>query len=153
MRQASLAQASLAQAAESRHAIAHATKRSFWLDLGRAASVGGFVTLTLSGHGIAGVVVLLVGTAAVSIAQAMLVRRRGAILDSGAIGSRAWRFALLYLVVVLLVMIEPPAGWLPWFAVGVGTLAGVGGFAWLRWEAHYQTHRLARGDYDRQDRR
>jgi Flp pilus assembly protein TadB len=62
-----------------------------------------------------------------------------------------WRFALLYLVLVLLAMIEPPAGWQPWFALSVGVVAGAGAFVWLRWENRYQLRRLANGDYDRYD--
>jgi len=145
------AQASLDQVDESRRAAVKAGRRPMGVDLGMAAVVGFSVWLGLAGQGIAALVILLAGSAAVVIVQRRLTRRRGQVFDQRAVGARMWRFALLYLVLVLLTMIEPPVGWQSWFAIGVGVVAGAGAFAWLRWENRYQLRRLANGDYDRYD--
>jgi Flp pilus assembly protein TadB len=145
------ARASLDQVDESRRAAVKAGRRPVGIDLGMAAVVGFGVWLGLAGQGIAALAILLAGSAAVVILQRRLTRRRGQVFDQRAVGARMWRFALLYLVLVLLTMIEPPLGWQPWFAIGVGVVAGAGAFAWLRWENRYQLRRLADGDYDRYD--
>jgi len=145
------ARASLDQVDESRRAAVKAGRRPVGIDLGMAAVVGFSVWLGLAGQGIAALAILLAGSAAVVILQRRLTRRRGQVFDQRAVGARMWRFALLYLVLVLLTMIEPPLGWQPWFAIGVGVVAGAGAFAWLRWENRYQLQRLADGDYDRYD--
>lgn len=145
------AQASLDQVAESRRAAVKAGRRPLGIDLAMAAVVGTGVGLGLAGQGIAALVILLAGIAGVVLAQRRLTRRRGQVFDQRALGARMWRFALLYLVLFLLTMIEPPTNWQPWFAIGIGIVAGAGAFAWLRWEDHYQNRRLANGDYDRYD--
>lgn len=145
------AQASLDQVDESRRAAVKAGRRPIGVDLAMAAVIGIGVGLGLAGQGAAALAILLAGGAAVALAQRRLTRRRGQVFDQRAIGARMWRFALLYLVLFLLTMIEPPTTWQPWFAIGIGMVAGVGAFAWLRWEDHYQSRRLASGDYDRYD--
>ena len=145
------ARASLEHVEESRQAAVKATRRSVWIDLGMALVIGTGIALGLAGQGIAAVVVFTVGCAAVVLAERALVRRQGRVFDQRALGARAWRFALLYLVLFLLTMVDPPADGQPWFAVGVGAVAGAGGFSWLRWEDRYQGQRLASGDYDRYD--
>lgn len=145
------AQASLDQVAESRRAAVKASKRPIGIDLGIAAVVGTSVGLGLAGQGIAALAILLAGCAGVVLVQRRLTRRRGQVFDQRALGARMWRFALLYLVLFLLTMIEPPTNWQPWFAIGIGIVAGAGAFVWLRWEDHYQNRRLANGDYDRYD--
>lgn len=145
------AQASLDQVNESRRAAVKAGRRPIGIDVGMAAVVATGVGLGLAGQAIAGLVLLLAGSAAVVFVQRRLTRRRGQVLDQRALGARMWRFALLYLVLFLFTMIEPPTNWRPWFSTGVGIMAGAGAFAWLRWEDHYQNRRLANGDYDRYD--
>lgn len=145
------ARASLEQVAESRRAAVRATRRPVWMDLGLALVIGAGIALGLAGQGVAAIVVLAIGCTAVVLVQRLLVRRQGQVFDQRALGARMWRFALLYLVLFLLTMVRPPAGWQPWFAIGIGAVAAVGSFAWLRWEDRYQGRRLASGDYDRYD--
>jgi len=145
------ARASLDEAAESRRAAVRATSRPAGIDLGLAVVSGAGITLGLLGQWPAALIVVAVGCAAVAILQRRIVRRRGQILDQRSLGARGWRFALVYLVLFLLTMIEPPIAWQPWFAIGVGLVAAGGGFAWMRWDARYQNRRLASGDYDRYD--
>lgn len=145
------AQASLDLVDESRRAAVRTARRPIRIDLGMAAVVGTGVGLVLAGQVIAASVVLVAGSAAVILAQRRLTRRRGQVFDQRAIGARMWRFAGLYLALFLLTMIDPPSSWQPWFAIGIGLVAGAGVFGWLRWEDRYQNRRLVNGDYDRYD--
>lgn len=145
------ARASLDEAEESRRAAVSATTRPAGIDLGLAVMSGAGIALGLLGQWLAALIILALGCTAVAILQRRILRRRGQILDQRSLGARGWRFALVYLVLFLLTMIEPPTDWQPWFAIGAGLVAATGGFAWLRWDAHYQNRRLANGDYDRYD--
>ena len=143
--------AALELIADSRRASAQATRRRWWTDLGLAVSVGAAVTLGLLGYWLPALVVWLGGAVGFAIVQRRLARRRGQVVDQRALGSRAWRFALVYGVLFLLTQFQPPVAWLPWYAVGAGVVTAVAGFAWLRWEDRYQAGRLAAGDFDRYD--
>lgn len=145
------AQAGLDNAAESRAAAVRYTRRPAGIDLALAGTSGAGVALVLAGHWIVAMVVLALGCTAVVVVQRKLSRRRGQVLDQRALGARAWRFALVYLVLFVLTTIRPPSDWEPWFAIGAGLVTVAGGFAWLRWDDRYQGRRLARGDYDRYD--
>lgn len=145
------ARASLDAIVESRRAAVRAARRPAGLDLALAVVVGAIATLGLLGQWVAVLVVVIVGLVPTVIVQHRVVRRRGQVLDQRALGARAWRFAAVYLVLALLTILDPPAAWQPWFAIGVGILAAAGGYAWLRWEARYQDRRLANGDYERYD--
>lgn len=145
------ARASLNRADESRRAAVSATSRPAVLDLGLALVSGAGVALTQLGQWPAALIIVALGCTTIAIVQRRIVRRRGQILDQKSLVARGWRFALMYLVLFVLIMIEPPTDWQPWFAIGVGLVAASGGFAWLRWDARYQGRRLASGDYDRYD--
>ncbi len=145
------ARASLDQVAQSRRSAVRATRRPLWLDAALAAVLGVVVALGLVRQVVAAVVVLVIGCAVVLVAQRRVGRRKGQVVDQRAMGARTWRFAALYAVLFLLTMVEPPASWQPWFAIGGGVVAAVGGFAWLRWEDRYQARRLTAGDYGRYD--
>lgn len=145
------ARASLNAAENSRRAAVTATSRPAGVDLGFAVVSGAGIALAHLGHWPAALFVIAVGGAGVAIIQQRTTRRHGQVLDQRSVGARVWRFAIIYLVLFLLSMNDPPTAWQPWFAVGVGLLAAVGGFAWLRWDARYQGRRLASGDYDRYD--
>lgn len=145
------ASAALEQIADSRRASAQATRRLWWTDLGLAVTAGAAVTLALLGQWLPAVVVWLGGAVGFALVQRRLARRRGQVVDQRALGSRAWRFALVYGVLFVLTQFQPPVAWLPWYAVGAGVVTGVAGFAWLRWEDRYQAARLAAGDFDRYD--
>ncbi len=147
----SQARASLKEADESRQAAVKAAGRPAGIDLGLAVVSGTGITLGLLGQWIAALLIVVVGCTAIAVLQRRIVRRRGQVIDQKALGARAWRFALIYAALLLLTMIEPPESWQPWFAIGIGLIAAAGGFAWLRWDAHYQNRRLANGDYDRYD--
>ena len=100
---------------------------------------------------VGGSVVAGIGSLAFALAHRAHTRRRGQILDERAIGARALRFFPLYLVLFVLLQVDPPESWQPWFALAVGVATAVGGFSWLRAEDRYQARRLAAGDYGRFD--
>ncbi|MFT4296626.1 MAG: hypothetical protein QM582_14565 [Micropruina sp.] len=145
------ARASLDQVAQSRRAAVRVTRRPFWLDAALALVVGIGVTLGFGGQVIAALVVLVAGCAGVLVAERKVVRRQGQVFDRRALGARMWRFAVLYVALALLRMVEVPAAWQLWFAIAGGLFGAVGILAWLRWEDRYQGRRLAAGDYDRYD--
>lgn len=144
------ARARLDEAADSRRALAEATRRGWWIDAAMAATVGLGVGLGLAGWVLAALAVLVVGALVVTLAQRRTARSHGQILDERAIGARALRFGALYLVLFLLLQFGD-AAWQPWYALGTGLAAALGSFAWLRWEDRYRTRRLAAGDFGRHD--
>lgn len=141
----------LRQIARSRAAAASVTRRPAWIDAGMSVALGLTVGLGLTGHIVAALVVLALGTLGVLWAQRVFVRRRGQVLDQRAIGARMWRFALVYPVLAVLGMVDVPSGWQPWFALGAAALVAGVSYAWLRWDDRYQAGRLARGDFGRYD--
>ena len=145
------ARASLEQITSSRKAAAEATRRPAWIDIGMSFAAGATIALGTAGYWVAAIVVLVVGSLAFATAMHRLARGRGQVLDQRAIGARAVRFGLLYTVLFVLGQIDAPADWQPAYSLGLGLIATVGGFAWLRWEDSYRVRRLAAGDYGRYD--
>lgn len=145
------ARRSLDDVEAARRATAEVTRRSPWLDAALALVVGASVAAGLLEQWGVSVGVLLVGSVAVAIATQRRQRRRGRILDQRAMGARALPFMALYLVMFLLLQIGPPDDWQPWYALAVGVVAALGGFAWLRWDDAYQARRLAAGDFGKYD--
>ncbi len=145
------ARASLEGIAASRRAAVDATRRPAWVDAGLASTAGVSLPAALLGHWAIGLTILVAGSLALALAQRARTRRRGQVVDERALGARALRFFPLYLVLFVLLQVDPPASWQPWYALAVGVAAGVGGFAWLRWEDRYQARRLVAGDYGRFD--
>ena len=145
------ARASLEQITASRTAAATATRRPAWIDLGMSTTAGATVALGTAGHWVAAIAVLVVGSLVFAVALYRQARGRGQVLDQRAIGARTLRFALLYAVLFVLGQVEAPPDWQPWYSLGVGLIAAVGGYAWLRWEDRYRVRRLTAGDYDRYD--
>lgn len=145
------ARASLEQITASRTAAAQATRRPAWIDVGMSVTAGATFALGTAGYWVAAIVVLVVGSLVFAVALHRQARGRGQVLDQRAIGARAVRFALLYAVLFVLGQVEAPAHWQPWYSLGVGLIAAVGGYAWLRWEDRYRVRRLAAGDYGRHD--
>ena len=125
------AQASLEQITASRTAAAQATRRPAWIDLGMSATAGATVALGTAGHRVAAITVLVVGSLVFAVALHLQARGRKQVLDLG--------------------QVEAPPDWQPWYSLGVGLIAAVGGYAWLRWEDRYRVRRLTAGDYDRYD--
>ena len=121
------------------------------LDLGLALSAGTVFALGLSGQWLPALLVLAVSAIVTSLLGWCFVRQRRRVLDQRTLGAGWWRFALVYLGIVLLALFEPPADWQPWFAILSGLVVAVLGFAWLRWESRYQERRLSTGDYHRLD--
>ena len=145
------AQARLAQITSPRTAAAQATRRPAWIDLGMSTTAGATVALGTAGHWVAAIAVLVVGSLVFAVALHRQARGRGQVLDQRALGARTLRFALLYAVLFVLGQVEAPPDWQPWYSLGVGLIAAVGGYAWLRWEDRCRVGRLAAGDYDRYD--
>lgn len=145
------ARAALKQIAESRRAAARATRRPWWTDLGLAGTAGVAVTLTLLELWLPAVLLWVGGAVVFALIQRRLARRRGQVVDERALGTRAWRFALAYGVLFVVLQVRPPAAWQPWYAMGAGIVAVAAGFWWLRWDDRYQARRLAAGDFDRYD--
>lgn len=145
------ARASLEQVAESRRAAAEAMRRPLWIDVGMAITVGASMALGPAGHPVIAIIVLAIGSLVFVVAERRRARGRGEVLDQRALGARAWRFAVVYALLFLLLQFAPPADWKPWYFIGVGVIAAAGGFAWLRWEDRYRARRLAAGDYGRYD--
>lgn len=145
------ARAILEQITASRTAAAEATRRPAWIDVGMSATAGATIALGTAGYWVPAIVVLVVGSLGYALAMYRQSRGRGQVLDQRAIGARAVRFALLYAVLFVMGQVEAPADWQPWTSLGMGLIAAVGGYAWLRWEDRYRVRRLAAGDYGRYD--
>ncbi len=143
------ARGSLEQVEASRRAAAAATRRPIWIDIAMALTIGAGVTLGLTGYGVAAITVLLLGSALLVIALRRTTRARGYVLDARMLRARAWRFALVYALLFVLIQFEPPAPWQRWYDGAVGVAAASLAFAWLRWEEQARVRRLADGDYDR----
>lgn len=145
------ARAALADIAATRRTAAATGRRPVWLDAVFCVGVGGVVTAGLLGHRLIAAALLVVVVLGFQLLGVRTVRRRGKVEDMRATAARGWRFLAIYAVLFVLMQIPPPQGWQPWWALGVGAVAGVLGFVWVRWEDRYQTRRLAAGDHERYD--
>lgn len=123
------------------------TRRPASLDLALALVFGVALALSNLGQGALALMVLVVGGLIVALLQRRVLRRLGRILDERAVGAHAWRYAVIFTVIVLLTMVQPAGNWRPWWALVVGLGAGTLTYAGLRWDARYQERRLADGDH------
>lgn len=130
---------------------AAAARRPAWIDAGIAAASGATVALGTSGRLALGFLILVVGTVVVAVLLHRIMPRPPRVLDGRAVAANMGALLLFNALLFVLGQLEPRASWLPWFPLGAGLLAGVGGYAYLRWENRYQVRRLAAGDHNRYD--
>ncbi len=148
------ARARLDEVAATRRAAVETTRRPAWLDAAFASATG--ISLAVAAIGGwpaigAGLALLLVVCGGFVVLDRRWERRRGRILDERALGAHALKFFPMYFIVFTAGLIRPGDDWQPWYSIGVGVVAALAGFAWLRLDDRYQTRRLAAGDYDRYD--